>query len=104
MTASHTSLKPGLAPYLTRRIDEVTRATARLQQANGLRFATVDLGSVGVVSIQSAEQAREIADAFAAAALMLICDECGTDAPYHTCQCRLRPGAPSMAAPEAVTS
>ena len=91
------ALTPGLAPYLTRRLDEVTRATAHLQQSNDLRFAIVDLGAVGVISIQAAEQAREIAAAFAAAAMMLICPECHEDAPWHTAQCTLRPGAAPVA-------
>lgn len=103
MTAS-TTLTPGLAPYLTGRLAEITAATASLQQANGLRFASVDLGAVGKVLIQSAEQAREIAAAFAAAAMLLLCPECGEDAPYHTAQCTLRPGAPPVAVPEVIPS
>lgn len=103
MTAS-TTLTPGRAPYLTRRLDEVTSATASLQQANGLRFAVVDLGAVGEMLIQSAGQAREIADAFAAAALMLICGECGEDAPWHTPLCTLRPADEALAVREVIPS
>jgi hypothetical protein len=92
---------------------EITEPTARL---NTVRqpFAIVDLGPAGhgSISVDTPSEARTLATAFEAAAVLLeehaasrgVCPECQGAAPGHALTCPLIPAGPEHpAGPQAVT-
>ncbi len=74
------ALDEGRPPFLARKEPAVTAASARLYSHDGYRAAIIELGEVGRVHVHTSGQAREIAAAFASAAVLLAAAEAGEPA------------------------